>query len=306
MKSSTSSFALLHVLQHSMNMPYLIMPDGVTKLSFSALYSSDLTTLISRITDELMAPLRRMNIEQAEFVTLKALLLLQPDLSGLTVMSRDRIRESRDSFMRALFGYLCSRNNPIDASVRQSSLLMLIPALTSIGHAIADNPTLCSLFGLNEPSATGTPTISSPPANPTPAIQNPAELLKNMIGNYKDGGIGGELLSREMLLAAQLLAQHQSLNGLNTGASTTTASSSPPLSAMDGLPSAFGSITPVRLTLLSERLIILFSAVCLRFATIPGQGFHVIKFTKSLLFILHVNNCSTNILTNLCNFPLPP
>jgi hypothetical protein len=225
-----------------MNLPYLVMPDGITKLSFSALYSSDLTSLISRITDELMTPLRRMNVEQAEFVTLKALLLLQPDLCGLTVMSRDRIRESRDSFMRALFGYQCSRNNPIDASVRQSGLLMLIPALSSIGQAIADNSTLCSLFGLSE-SGVGTPTIASPPANPTPTIHSPAEqLLKNIIGNYKESGIGGG----EMLLAAQLLAQHQSLNGLNTGLPSTTASSSPPLS-MDGLSSAFTSIPPVRL-----------------------------------------------------------
>jgi len=244
LKSSTSAFTLLHVLQHSMNLPYLIMPDGITRLSFSALYSSDLTSLISRVTDELMTPLRRMNVEQAEFVTLKALLLLQPDLSGLSVLSRDRIREARDSFMRALFGYQCARNNPIDASVRQSGLLMLIPALASIGQAISDNSTLCSLFGLNETSAVGTPTIASPPANPTPTIQSPAEqLLKSMIGNYKESGIGGELLSREMLLAAQLLAQHQSFNGLNTNLSSTNASSSPPLS-MDGLPSAFSSSIP--------------------------------------------------------------
>jgi len=129
LKSSTSAFNLLHILQRSMNQPYLIMPDGQTKISFSALYSNDVSSLISRIMDELMAPLRRMNVEQAEFVTLKALLLLQPDISGLTVMSRDRIRDSRDSFMRALFGYLCSRSNAADASVRQGSLLMLVPAL---------------------------------------------------------------------------------------------------------------------------------------------------------------------------------
>lgn len=218
------------------------MPDGTTKLSFSALYSNDVSLLMSRLMDELITPLRRMNVEQAEFVTIKALLLLQPDLSGLTVMSRDRIREARDNFLRALFGYLCSRTNPADASVRQSSLLMLVPALFSIGQAISNNPTLCSLFGLNEDSVFNTPTVASPPATATPqsVVQSGAEqLLKSMIGNCKTEG----LLSQELLLAAQLLSQHQALN-----ANATTAASSPPLIGnIDGLPSAFSSsIPPVR------------------------------------------------------------
>jgi hypothetical protein len=227
LNNSKSPFVLLDILQKSTNCSYLLMPDGFTKLSFSAQYPNEVSTLISRIMDELIAPLRRMNVERAEFVTIKAFLLLQPDLGGLNVMSRDRIRESRDSFMRALFGYLCSRSNAVDASIRQSSLLMLIPSLFSIGKAIAENSTLCSLFGLNEDNVYGTPTIASPPINTAPNVN--AEQLLKMIGNCKS-----ELLGQEMLLAAQLLSQHQSMNN-------TTAS--PPLS--DGLPSAFSSIPSV-------------------------------------------------------------
>lgn len=236
-----------------MNMPYLMMPDGVTKLSFSALYSNDVSALVSQIMDELIAPLRRMNVERIEFVTLKALLLLQPDLNGLTIMSRERILESRNTFMRALFGYLCSRTNPADANLRQGSLFMLIPTLTSISRAIAENSILCPLFGLNDGNIFGTSTIASPPTNhPSPqfssglqssAVQSSTEQLLKIIGNCKEGGGGGDILNREMLLAAQLLAQHQSLNS----AATTVASSSPPFN-VEGLSSAFPS---VRLSILN-------------------------------------------------------
>jgi hypothetical protein len=138
-----------------------------------------------------------MSVDQAEFGTLKALLLLQPDLSGLSVLSRDRIRSERDSLIRALFIYLCHRYSPVDASVRQSSLLMLIPSLFNISQLIATNSTLSSLFGFNEDNVFG---IGSPQIS----RNNGAEQLLKMIG------------SNEMLLAAQLLSQHQTSNTLAT------------------------------------------------------------------------------------------
>lgn len=147
LKHCSHAFSLLTTLQRSMNSAHIVLPNG-TQLSLSTAYTPEISSIITRILDELLAPLRRIGVERAEFATLKALVLLQGDLYGMSVPSRDRIRESRDSFLRALFTYLSTNHTVIDASVRLSSLLMLIPALFAVSQVVAENQFLGQMFGL--------------------------------------------------------------------------------------------------------------------------------------------------------------
>ncbi|CAD5233245.1 unnamed protein product [Bursaphelenchus xylophilus] len=206
LKASTNAFALLTVLQRSQNSNHLILPDN-SALSLSALYSNEVSSIINRIMDELLAPLRRMSVEQIEFSVLKSLVLLQSDLSGLSVMSRDRVREARDQISRAVFTYLSTKLSPIDASLRLTNLLLTIPSIFNIANAVNENSQLAALFGLSA------------------AVANlpEGELFK------KDGN-PSELFSNEVLLAAQILAtqrQTQSFGAVSAASSliTTTAAS---------------------------------------------------------------------------------
>lgn len=235
LKHCSHAFSLLSTLQRSMNSAHIVLPNG-TQLSLSTAYSPEISTIITRILDELLAPLRRIGVERAEFATLKALVLLQADLCGLSVLSRDRIRESRDSFLRALFTYLSQNHNVVDASVRLSSLLMLIPALFAVSNVVAENAALGQLFGLiDQPGNFGFPPLAQPQLPTT----TPNDIKENLLFRPK------EAFSKEMLLA-NLIAQantsnpHQNLlnlsqlSGMPTAASVAT--SLPNFGAAFGLP----------------------------------------------------------------------
>ncbi|CAD5231101.1 unnamed protein product [Bursaphelenchus okinawaensis] len=192
LNSSTNAFALLNVLQRSQNSNHLIMPDN-SALSLSVLYSADVSVIINRIMDELLTPLRRMSVENVEFSALKALILLQPDLSGLSVMSRDRIREARDQLNKAFFVQLSTKYGPLEASLRLSNLLLTIPAVFNIGVLINECPQMSQLFGLS--------TNDTSP-------------------DYKKDGT--ELFSNEVLLAAQILASQRQQNFVNVSVPSTS------------------------------------------------------------------------------------
>lgn len=90
-----------------------------------------------------------MNVELSEFACLKALILLQNDLGGLSATSRENVKESRERILRSFFNQLFQRlQNATEASLRLSNLLIILPSLFSIGKAISLNSTLGPLFGL--------------------------------------------------------------------------------------------------------------------------------------------------------------
>ncbi|KAK5972964.1 Nuclear hormone receptor family member nhr-14 [Trichostrongylus colubriformis] len=149
LKQFSPSFALLSTVQRSMSLPHLLLPNDEI-LMLSASHASPIVTVLSRILEELLSPLRRLRADQAEFSCLKALLLLNPDVVGLSSQARDMIREARDALLKALYSYLNQSFSVVDASLRVSSLLLIIPSLTSISQCISDIPELGELFGLCE------------------------------------------------------------------------------------------------------------------------------------------------------------
>ncbi|PAV57867.1 hypothetical protein WR25_23812 isoform A [Diploscapter pachys] len=149
LKQYGPAFTLLGTMQRSLAMPQLVLPNDQL-LSMSNVQGSDLIHALTRILDEILNPLRRLHTDQAEFSCLKALLLLSSNVVGISQPSKDRIQEARDAIMRAFFSYLNQTNSAAEASLRLSSLLMILPALVSVAQLLVDNPVLGDIFGLTE------------------------------------------------------------------------------------------------------------------------------------------------------------
>ncbi|TKR80950.1 hypothetical protein L596_014917 [Steinernema carpocapsae] len=167
LKHTSAAFGLLNTLQRSMTSAHIVLPND-TYLSLTSLYQPEAVSIVARIFDELLSPLRRIQLEQAEFSCLKAFVLLTPDVSGLSIPTRDRLRDSRDAFSRALFTYLAQSQSAADASVRLSNLLMLIPSLFSVAQVISGNSLLGPLFGLSDQTSNAPATV--PSADQKPAL----------------------------------------------------------------------------------------------------------------------------------------
>lgn len=183
-------------MQRSMASAHIVLPND-SYLSLSNMYHADISAVISRILDELLSPLRRLGVECSEFACLKALVLLQPDVSGLSVTSRDRIRESRDSFLRALFTYLNQSRSAPDASVRQSNLLMIVPSLFSIGQVVLENASLGPLFGLSDPTTVPQPavTVANSTADSASILSDFASYPAKNISPLNTASISHEMLA---------------------------------------------------------------------------------------------------------------
>ncbi|MFH4982883.1 hypothetical protein AB6A40_009592 [Gnathostoma spinigerum] len=196
LKHCSSAFALLHTVQRSIHSPYIVLPND-TYLSLTSLHSSDLISAISRILDELISPLRHINVENFELATLKAIILMQPDVTAVSAPSREKLREARDGILRALFTYLTQFYSPCDASVRVSNLLMVIPALFAVAQSLLNNVQLGPLFGLNDQL----PTVNCPDLKDA----NENNLL------YKDNLLFSKAGLLAGLVASQNLANYTSV-----------------------------------------------------------------------------------------------
>lgn len=149
MKHCSSAFSLLHTVQRSLSSTHIVLPND-TILTLTPFHYPDLVAIVSRILDELLTPLRRINVEKAEVSALKALVLLHPDVTGLTITSREKLREARDGVLRALFTYFKQILSPGDTSVRLSNLLLIIPSLYSVAQTLTQNNQLGVIFGLTD------------------------------------------------------------------------------------------------------------------------------------------------------------
>jgi hypothetical protein len=79
LKHSASAFALLHIAQRSLCSPKggIVLPNE-TCLPPTIPTIPPLNAALARIQDELMMPMRRCNVEEAEVAAMKALVLLCP------------------------------------------------------------------------------------------------------------------------------------------------------------------------------------------------------------------------------------
>uniref|UniRef100_A0A1I7WMY5 Nuclear receptor domain-containing protein n=1 Tax=Heterorhabditis bacteriophora TaxID=37862 RepID=A0A1I7WMY5_HETBA len=149
--------------------------------------------LIDRTLNELVAPLRKLNLKEEEIVPLKAIIILNPNTKGLSDKARVAIGDLRDKVQDMLFQIVKELHPIYTASSRFGNLLLLLPTITTLSGLMSENMQFCQAFGgrqsgdplLSEmfgdfKSKFDDPTISSSSISP-PLYENPAEITLDSI-----------------------------------------------------------------------------------------------------------------------------
>uniref|UniRef100_A0A0N5A2P9 Nuclear hormone receptor n=1 Tax=Parastrongyloides trichosuri TaxID=131310 RepID=A0A0N5A2P9_PARTI len=153
LKNFSTPFSLVNTLQRSVNSAHIVLPDDQI-LSLSSFYNNEISNIISKILDELLAPLRRMHVEKAEFSLLKALITFSSDISGISLSAKEKLRDATDTLLKSFFTCLTQQYSPVESSLRISSICLLIPSFISVGRIIEKNPLLGQLFGVTDINST--------------------------------------------------------------------------------------------------------------------------------------------------------
>ncbi|KAM3725709.1 Nuclear hormone receptor [Dirofilaria immitis] len=108
------------------------------KLPFEFTQTKQLSDdLIDRTLNELVVPLRKLKLKKEEVVSLKAVIILNPNAKGLSVAAQQIVSDLRDRIQEVLFQVIKEMNPTYTATSRFGNLLLLLPTIM----------TLCGLCG---------------------------------------------------------------------------------------------------------------------------------------------------------------
>lgn len=128
------------------NNTYMSRDQGAELNGFAAFKTSNITP---RVLDEIVWPMRQLQMREEEFVCLKALAFLHPEAKGLSSSTQSVIRESRNQVLKALYAFIVEQM-PDEAPTRYGNILLLAPALKALTQLLIENMTLTKFFGLAE------------------------------------------------------------------------------------------------------------------------------------------------------------
>ncbi|CAB3409944.1 unnamed protein product [Caenorhabditis bovis] len=140
--------------------------------------------LIDRTLNELVAPLRKLNLKEEEIVPLKAIIILNPNAKGISDHARAAITELRDKVQDMLFQIVKELHPIYSASSRFGNLLLLLPTITTLSGLMSENMLFCHTLGGRQAGDTllsemfGDPNFDeaiSSSISP-PLFENPAEI----------------------------------------------------------------------------------------------------------------------------------
>ncbi|KAL3073705.1 hypothetical protein niasHT_033778 [Heterodera trifolii] len=239
-------FALLHSVQRSVNVmgmkseqfsgppsqqPFLVLPNDTFftlpqngGVSTTADDDDDgVHVLIAKIRDELINPLRRMNAQNIDFVCLKAILLLQADVAEMSEQAKNWILQNRDGLLRAI---LVASNSTTEASVCLARMLLLLPALFTIGQAITPNKWVSEMLGIEPKSANldVSNSNSSPEARPA-SMEMPKNLASPPISTSTASSPSNEVTTQFLNQLLAVKQQQQQQQPETISASTATSAS---------------------------------------------------------------------------------
>uniref|UniRef100_A0A914HJN7 Uncharacterized protein n=1 Tax=Globodera rostochiensis TaxID=31243 RepID=A0A914HJN7_GLORO len=180
-----AAFTLLHAVQRSLNFmsnngqassqSILLLPND-TFFTLQQNEANEAKGVLTKIRDELIGPFRRMNMKSIDFACLKAAILLQPDVSEISDQSKHWLIKNRDGFLRAI---LLAGSSTNDASVCFAQMLLILPALFTIGQTLVQNPVMAEMFGIKPKFANYDHSNSSPETRPT-SSEMPRNLTPNV------------------------------------------------------------------------------------------------------------------------------
>ncbi|VDL76125.1 unnamed protein product [Nippostrongylus brasiliensis] len=140
--------------QHLILMPAFRSPDTTRVCLFNNTYMSrdqpnelngfaafKTSNITPRVLDEIVWPMRQLQMREEEFVCLKALAFLHPEAKGLTITSQTLVREARNKVLKALYAFIVE-NNRDEAPTRYGNILLLAPALKALTQLLIENMTL--------------------------------------------------------------------------------------------------------------------------------------------------------------------
>ncbi|KAI6175460.1 hypothetical protein M3Y97_00691400 [Aphelenchoides bicaudatus] len=168
--------------------------------------------LIDRTLNELVAPLRKLNLREEEVVPLKAIIILNPNAKGLSVEAQQHVSDLRDRIQDMLFQVVKELHPAFNASSRFGNLLLLLPTITTLSGVMRENMQFCQVFStrstaeplLNELFDSSTKMEESLISSSTrscspPLFENPADIsLQSILPDafaqiqQQCVGVGGE------------------------------------------------------------------------------------------------------------------
>uniref|UniRef100_A0A8R1XWK5 Nuclear hormone receptor family member nhr-49 n=1 Tax=Onchocerca volvulus TaxID=6282 RepID=A0A8R1XWK5_ONCVO len=107
------------------------------------------SNIMPRVMDEIVWPIRHLQMREEEFVCLKALAFLHPEAKGLSSSAQTALREARNRILKALYCYVLA-HMPEEAPTRYGNILLLAPTLKALAQVLIENMTLTKFFGFAE------------------------------------------------------------------------------------------------------------------------------------------------------------
>ncbi|CAD6187472.1 unnamed protein product [Caenorhabditis auriculariae] len=89
------------------------------------------------LVESVVSQLRKLEVTETEMVALKAILMLDHNVRGLTARSSALLLVARESVQNALFSYLLQKTGHTEATARFAHLLMLIASVTKVAYSTA-------------------------------------------------------------------------------------------------------------------------------------------------------------------------
>lgn len=104
--------------------------------------------LVPRILDDLVAPMRKLSLSEAEIVVLTALVILDPDSPGLSESSSLAVSQVRDRVQNALFQLIRENSSMLhNVTSRFGNILLLLPPLAKLSSLVGENVQFARMFG---------------------------------------------------------------------------------------------------------------------------------------------------------------
>ncbi|VDK50975.1 unnamed protein product [Anisakis simplex] len=99
-----------------------------------------------RILDQLLRPMRKLNLDVSEFSAFKAIFFLNPDADDLSPIVKEAISDCRSSITNALYRYMAQRKGVEEAADRLSRLLLMGTVLATMAVEMKEAIVMADFF----------------------------------------------------------------------------------------------------------------------------------------------------------------
>lgn len=103
--------------------------------------------VVPRILDEVVCPLKMMHLRDEEAVLFKAIIMLNPQLRGLSQDGSEAVADLRDRIQETLYHVVRETHPKEVASSRFGNILLLLPSVMILGNMICENLSFVQSFG---------------------------------------------------------------------------------------------------------------------------------------------------------------